>query len=237
MEIQTRTDRGQVRPVNEDAILTFSLEGYEVVLLADGLGGHKAGEVASRMVVESMQEYILQHGLQNVERTLLDAGMHANKKVYQRQKEEPEQAGMGSTVVASAMDDQSAHIAHAGDSRAYLFTGNEFIQLTRDHSVSNDFQASSGEMNENLKHMLTRAMGTEPHIAIDYQTVHFTQDSILLLCSDGLSNEVSAEEMEEILRSDVSLKEKADLLLLRANERGGKDNITLALCEQKGVAA
>lgn len=236
MEIQTRTDKGRIRPVNEDAVLHFSTPEYEIVLLADGLGGHRAGEVASQMVVETMRDYLLDHGLAHVETAMRNAAEHANAAVYRSQKEDRERAGMGSTLVAAVLGEDVFHIAHAGDSRAYLWDANRLHLLTRDHSVSNDLRNDTREMSENLRHMLTRAMGTEPSIRIDYQIVEAAAGPLLLLCSDGLSNEMNIDEMEAILRKDIPLSEKADELLQSANENGGKDNITLALCAQKGAA-
>lgn len=236
MEIQTRTDKGRVRPVNEDAVSAFSLEGYEVILLADGLGGHRAGEIASGMVIDAMQAHLTRYGLTDVQDALRTAAQYANEQIYEKQKEAQELAGMGSTLVAAVIGPQEIHIAHAGDSRAYIANASGLVQLTRDHSVSNDLGGSGRDMNESLKHMLTRAMGTEPQIQVDYLKFEPEADTILLLCSDGLSNEVETEQILQILHANLSLSERADALLHAANENGGKDNITLALWERKGAA-
>ncbi len=236
MEIQTRTDKGRVRLVNEDAVLHFTAEPYEIILLADGLGGHRAGEVASRMVVENMRDYLLQHDLNNMPQVLKDAVTYANEQVHRCQQEDANYAGMGSTLVAAIANENAVHIAHVGDSRAYLCNEDGLVQLTIDHSVSNDIR-NSGQVNENLRHMLTRAMGTEPTIHADFQKIERQPGSILLLCSDGLANEMTTKEINEVLCGEGTLAEKADTLIATANENGGRDNITLALCMRKGETA
>lgn len=237
MEIQLRTDKGRVRPVNEDAVLAFTKNEYEILLLADGLGGHRAGEVASRMVVEAMRERLSARDLDPMEEALREAAQYANAAVFSCQKNEPDYAGMGSTLVCAVIGPEEVHIAHAGDSRAYLASENGLTQLTKDHCVSNDLAGRSEEVSENLKHMLTRAMGTEQEIRIDYLKIEPGDGTLLLLCSDGLSNELSKDEILGILQSPRTLSERADLLIEQANANGGKDNITLALCERKGAEA
>lgn len=238
MEIQTRTDTGRARNRNEDSVGVWREQDGAVIVLADGLGGHNAGEVASNMVVESVLTYIADHIYDSIPRDELmrNAASYANDLVYQAAGSDSTRTGMGSTVVVAILEPDTIHLAHAGDSRAYFIGPDGVVQLTIDHCVSNEYAQQGKVVSESIRHMLTRAMGTEQTIAVDYQKVRLSSDTYLLLCSDGLYNEVSPQEIEEIVLSSVSLSEKADLLIERANENGGKDNITVALIERKGAS-
>lgn len=236
MEIQTRTDTGRTRGKNEDAIGVWQDNGWAVVVLADGLGGHRSGEVASQMVVDLILTFIRErhHEYDRWDTMMREAADYANAQIYRKAGSELAFAGMGATVVFACLIPNELHLAHAGDSRAYLCGEDGLVQITIDHCVSNEFLQQGREVSESMRHMVTRAMGTEPTVQIDYQCVKPALGTLLLLCSDGLSNELSTREIEEILRSEDSLSAKADRLIERANEKGGKDNITIALVDWRG---
>ncbi len=236
MEIQTRTDKGRTRPKNEDAVGVWQKDGVAVIVLADGLGGHRAGEVASQMVVDSVFSYLEEKEPDRIDcvETLRSAAEHANELVYRKASEDPVYKGMGATVVFACVTKETIHIGHAGDSRAYLCGSDGLVQLTIDHCVSNEFQQEGREVSEKIRHMVTRAMGTEPKIQIDMQEIKPAEGTLVLLCSDGLSNELQPHEIEAIVSAEWSLSEKADRLIQTANDNGGKDNISIALIDWRG---
>lgn len=237
MIIELRTDKGLVRSLNEDSIVVEEVLGGKLIVLADGLGGHNAGEIAASMVTEGMARYIKESAYEKgqEENLLKEALDLVNERVYLQSKSVEGQTGMGATVVSAWVFDDRIHIIHAGDSRAYWFDGQRLEQLTVDHSVSNDFK-DADQMNEKIRHMVTRAVGTEDTIRGDYQSMPFTDEGTLLLCSDGLSNEVTNEQIEAVLQQYKLPVQIADTLMDQAKAHGGRDNITFALLKRKEVA-
>ncbi|RBW67509.1 Stp1/IreP family PP2C-type Ser/Thr phosphatase [Bacillus taeanensis] len=239
METVFKTDKGKVRPHNEDSGGIFIKNNQSVLaVVADGMGGHRAGDVASTMAVsflkekwEHVNEVLTPH---DAEKWLEAAILGANQKILDYAKNHPECKGMGTTLAAALCTEQYIIIAHIGDSRIYLLNENAFSLKTSDHSLVNEL-LKSGEITEEeasnhpRKHVLLRALGTEESIYIDIQTVLWEEDDLLLLCSDGLTNKVSDETLEEMTRSEYSLDEMAVHLIQLANKAGGEDNISVAL--------
>ena len=246
------TDVGRKRKHNEDAYLLDAERGLFVV--ADGMGGHAAGEVASRLTVESIQEFISgteddhdntwPFGYNNrysVDGNRLSTAVErANEKVMRAVVNRPELKGMGTTVVAALFDEKRATLVHVGDSRAYLLRESELRRLTDDHSWVQE-QVNAGILSEEearshpLKNVVTRALGGGTHVAVDLIEIPVGGGDRFLLCSDGLTGMVSDEEITSALSSQRSLEEIVRGLIDLANERGGVDNITAIVVEVKSV--
>ncbi|MBK9374692.1 MAG: Stp1/IreP family PP2C-type Ser/Thr phosphatase [Holophagales bacterium] len=248
------TDVGRKRKHNEDAYLLDAERGLFVV--ADGMGGHAAGEVASRLTVESIQEFIAgteddhdntwPFGYNNrysVDGNRLSTAVErANEKVMRAVVNRPELKGMGTTVVAALFDEKRATLVHVGDSRAYLLRETELRRLTDDHSWVQE-QVNAGILSEDearshpLKNVVTRALGGGAHVAVDLIEIPVGGGDRFLLCSDGLTGMVSDEEITNALASSRSLEEIVHGLIDLANDRGGVDNITAIVVEVKSGSA
>jgi protein phosphatase len=242
------TDVGRKRRHNEDAYLLDVERGLFVV--ADGMGGHAAGEVASRITVESIQEYLALRddegestwpfGFNNrysMEGNLLATAIKkANERVIRAVLNRPELKGMGTTVVAALFDAERATLVHVGDSRCYLHRRGELRRLTDDHSWVQE-QVNAGILTPEeatthpLKNVVTRALGGSPNVLPDLMEIPFEAGDSFLLCSDGLTGMMSDEEISSILASDGSPESRVRTLVDLANDRGGVDNITVLLID------
>jgi PPM family protein phosphatase len=248
------TDVGRKRRHNEDAYLIDEDRGLFVV--ADGMGGHAAGEVASRITVESIQEYIAATDEQqesswpfgfnsrvSVEGNRLTTAVEkANEKVVRAVQNRPELKGMGTTVVAALFDADRATLVHVGDSRAYLFRDGELRRLTDDHSWVQE-QVNAGILSEDeakshpLKNVVTRALGGAAHVSVDLIEVPVRTGDRYLLCSDGLTGMLPDEEIFEHFKPGTPLESTVRALVEVANVRGGVDNITAILVEVKDAGS
>lgn len=241
MEIFSRTDKGMVRSSNQDAELHGEFAGGDVwAIVCDGMGGANGGSVASSTAVQEIADNLKSHYMSgmsgNAIREMLGRAIQAaNIKVYIEAQEDLSLRGMGTTVVAVIVSGNTAYIAHAGDSRAYLLAGSAVRQLTTDHSVV-QVMVDRGELTADearhhpRKNLITRALGVKPKLDIDYCECPFTSGDIILMCSDGLSNCIEESEMCEILRTNDG-QTAVDKLIDTANQNGGSDNITaVALC-------
>lgn len=235
------TDKGRVRQNNEDSGgVFFSKDGYRLAIVADGMGGHRAGDVASNMTVTSLQEmWEKTEGIKTAdaaEEWLRTHILDVNGRIFKHSQANSECDGMGTTIEAIIATNLFATVAHVGDSRSYILNPSGFQQLTEDHTLVNEL-VRTGQITERdaehhpRKNVILRALGTEQDVKIDIKTIMFEEDDCLLLCSDGLSNKVSNEEMVRILQNGASLEEKASTLINMANEKGGEDNITLCILE------
>lgn len=241
MRTTFKTDRGKVRQHNEDNGGIFvNSEGVHLVIVADGMGGHRAGDVASTMTIDLLKESWKQSSqivtANQAEEWLREFITKVNESLFQHAEKNIECQGMGTTIVAAICTEKFATIANIGDSRCYLYNESGFKQVTEDHSLVNELVRTgqiSKEDAENhpRKNVLLRALGTEMKVDIDISTVIFEEDDVLLLCSDGLSNKVNEQEMYEIIKNDQPLEEKANSFIDLANHYGGEDNITLVLIQ------
>lgn len=234
------SDTGRVRANNEDAVVLAPDLG--LVVLADGMGGYNAGEVAASLatqgVVQGLRPHLLPQllGPREVRSLLLDSVEAANLSVYRSALERPEWHGMATTLVVAVFTGSRLTIGHVGDSRAYRFRQGQLVQLTRDHSLLQE-QIDAGlvpaEMARTVqyKNLVTRAIGIAPVVDLDLgeHTVH--AGDTYLVCSDGLSDMLTDLQMGHILRREKSLATAARVLLDEANAAGGRDNISLALVQ------
>lgn len=235
------TDQGKVRQHNEDSGGIFkNLDGHCLAIVADGMGGHRAGDVASGMTRSQLKkEWEAVNGILTAEAAetwLKERILQVNGLLFDHAQNNSECDGMGTTIVAAISNENFATVANIGDSRCYLLNESGFNQVTEDHSLVNELVRFGQITKEDAEHhprknVLLRALGTEEKVEMDVKTIMFEEGDCLLLCSDGLSNKVSEKEMTEILRSDESLEQKAATLISLANQYGGEDNITLAIVE------
>jgi PPM family protein phosphatase len=238
------SDLGNIRTNNEDVGLFFriaddsiSAEKGCLLMVADGMGGHQAGEVASNMAAQIIShEYYKQQG--SIEKSLEKAFELANKKIFELASGSKAHRGMGTTCTALVIFDKEIYYAHAGDSRAYILKRNHISRITEDHThVSELVKNGSISAAEAEKHpdrnILTNAMGTKPVLRVDTGKFHlsFEENDRLLLCSDGLYDYIRDNEMGELL-SEGSLSDVANRMVALAKQRGGHDNITVVLAER-----
>ncbi|HEX3617700.1 MAG TPA: Stp1/IreP family PP2C-type Ser/Thr phosphatase [Solirubrobacteraceae bacterium] len=227
-ETIVRTDVGRQRRSNEDS----SYAGAPVFVVADGMGGAQAGEVASQMVVEAFAEGLPQDG--TPEERLSVVVQKANHEIHARSRSDAASAGMGTTVTAAYLDEDSVALAHVGDSRAYLLRDGELSRLTEDHSLVEEL-LRGGKLTEEeaLEHpqrsVITRALGIEPIVEIDTWTYPLRPGDVVLLCSDGLTSMLSEQQVQQVLLDSADLEQAGDQLIAEANEAGGRDNITVVL--------
>lgn len=236
------SDVGRVRSVNEDRTWVNQLEhGYTLGIVADGMGGHQAGETASRLAVETIVEDLSALGaglsIHELGKELEQAILHANEIVFRQAESHEEYRSMGTTIVAALLNDREGMIGHIGDSRAYKFHKGELAQITDDHSLVNELVKNKQITEEEAsshprRNVLTRALGTDEQVVVDMDPVTLQPGDILLLCSDGLSNYVTQEQMILTLNTEgLDLNDRADRLLRLALIAGGDDNISVTLLE------
>jgi serine/threonine protein phosphatase PrpC len=226
----SRSERGRVREDNQDAVVTDG----RLLVVADGMGGHQGGAVASAMAV-AMVDAAFTGGAGE-----LDAAVRAaNWAIWERAQASPELEGMGTTLCAAGLVQERLDLVNVGDSRAYLLRAGSVSQLTEDHSVTAEL-VRRGELTEEEavihphRGVLTRALGVGPAVELDSRTVEVSDGDRLLLCSDGLFNEVSFEELSSLM-TGTSLDTAADGLVEAALAHGGHDNVSVILAEVKGT--
>jgi serine/threonine protein phosphatase PrpC len=227
-ETTWKTDTGRQRRDNEDNAFARA----PLFVVADGMGGAQAGEVASRIAVEAFEQELPASG--NPEERLASCVREANRRIYELSQAEHERAGMGTTLTAAYLDDADVAIAHVGDSRAYLFRDGSLTRLTQDHSLVEEL-VRRGKLTEEQaaehpqRSIITRALGPEPEVEVDTWSYPVRAGDVLLLCSDGLTSMINEEQISEVLASATTLEEAAARLIGEANEAGGRDNITVVL--------
>ena len=238
-EIYEQTDIGMRRELNEDSCRVCGFEdggdsGF--CILADGMGGHNAGEVASGMAVDiisgELNKLPKDSDIDTVTANIAKAIDFANAKIYEMSLKNPEQAGMGTTTVIVYSCGGRICIANIGDSRAYLVNKKEICRMTIDHSVVEQLIRSGSITREDAKvhpdkNIITRALGTEEYVDADFFDYDAEDGDVILLCSDGLTEMVSEEEIQAVVNSAESMKQAVENLISRANENGGVDNITV----------
>ncbi|MBI4676138.1 MAG: Stp1/IreP family PP2C-type Ser/Thr phosphatase [Elusimicrobia bacterium] len=247
LETWGRTDRGCVREVNEDNLIIDDDIG--LLAVADGMGGHNAGEVASSIAVSQIRDLarralggtqdIVPEGpnpnLSRRGRQLEWFVKNANTIIFKKGREAAKQYGMGTTVVAVLADGRSLTVAHVGDSRLYLFRKGALTQLTEDHSLVSD-QVRKGLLTADeasrstLQNILTRALGTEEDVQVDVADHPLLEGDVLLLASDGLTKEVTEEQIRRTIEKNPSPNAFVDRLVDMARDHGGHDNITVVAC-------
>lgn len=238
MRIIAKTDIGMVRETNQDSYAAGELPGGTAwAVVCDGMGGAAGGSVASSTAVKIISDQISSHyrdgmTVNSIRNLLVSAITTANVQIYDLSMANEELNGMGTTVVAAVVTDNTAFVAHAGDSRAYCIERNGQIhQLTRDHSMVQEM-VENGKLTQEQakehpkKNIITRALGVDETINIDFCEQQMDSDDVLLLCTDGLTNYIEADEILSAA-NESKYYELADLLVNKANRNGGGDNITV----------
>lgn len=227
------TDVGKARTNNEDAFFSTDREG--IFLVSDGMGGHKAGEVASGLTKEIVSKRLLEHiSDESIEETMREAIIEANNKVRETSQKDSEQEGMGCTCVVLTLKEQHFHLAHVGDSRIYLYRKGDLKQLTRDHSfVEELFIRGLIKEEEKAGHpfrnQITRYIGSSQKLEIDVTSGPVWNGDTFLLCTDGLTEMVSDVKIKEFLLRELPPKETVEELVNEALKNGGKDNVTVVV--------
>ncbi|MCL6426254.1 MULTISPECIES: protein-serine/threonine phosphatase PrpC [Bacillus] len=237
-----KTDTGKIRQHNEDDAGIFKgKDEFILAVVADGMGGHLAGDVASKMAVKAMGEKwneaeTIPTAPSECEKWLIEQILSVNSKIYDHAQAHEECQGMGTTIVCALFTGKTVSVAHIGDSRCYLLQDDDFVQVTEDHSLVNELVRTGEISREDAEHhprknVLTKALGTDQSVSIDTRSFDIEPGDKLLLCSDGLTNKVEGTELKDILQSDSAPQEKVNLLVDKANQNGGEDNITAVLLE------
>jgi len=241
------TDVGLQRDHNEDSFAI--LQDHELYIVADGMGGHRAGDVASKLATEAIVDFFrataaedftwpfhFDSRMSEEENRLLTGIKIANRQIVDRSSRSRECHGMGTTVVGALFSGKKGkmYIGHVGDSRAYRVRGGEIQQMTRDHSLVNDYLLAMPELTEEQKselpkNVITRALGMQEHVSVDLQGDDASVGDCYILCSDGLSGMIEDSEILDVVSQSPSIEEACRKLIALANEHGGEDNITAVL--------
>lgn len=233
MNYAARTDVGLVRVNNEDSYLIDDSGGKKLFIVADGMGGHNAGEVASLEACRKIDAYIRSHeGSDDV--LLEEAVKKANREIFNHASQNEAMRGMGTTVDACVLSGSEITVAHVGDSRVYIVSKGALRKITKDHSVVGMMLDAGSITEEEAKnhpqrHYITRAVGTSYGIDVDIIKETIAEDEFVLMCSDGLTDMVSEDDILSIVSDAPKLSEAADALVAKAKENGGVDNITLVI--------
>lgn len=238
MKISSATSVGLIRPLNEDALLVSELDknGTVLAIVADGMGGHNAGEVASGKAVGIVKEIVTGKRKKKAKNLLLDGIENANREIYEMSIHQNNLSGMGTTMTACIAEEGHVTAAQVGDSRLYLIRENTITQITKDHSlvemlVENGRITKEEAKSHPQKNVITRAVGTEKDVLADIYEFSVDEKDIILLCSDGLVNMVDDEEILQTINARKDLSSAADKLVEIAEKNGGTDNITVILIE------
>jgi PPM family protein phosphatase len=229
------SDLGRQRQGNEDNFFVRA----PLFVVADGMGGAQAGEVASEMAVKSFEPGL---GEGAPAESLVRVIEGANRRIHDRSRTDEQRAGMGTTVTAAYVDEADVVVAHVGDSRAYLWRGGDLIRLTKDHSLVGELVAR-GKLTEEQaeahpqRSVITRALGPEPNVQVDVDVFPARAGDVFLLCSDGLTSMVNETKLKPILEGAETLEQGGRALIAAANEAGGRDNITVILFRLEEVGA
>ncbi len=231
IECGVRSDPGKIRSSNEDSFIANMKSA--IFLVADGMGGHAAGEIASQIAASTVEEVLSSGGYEfTIEQLLQFAVQKANASVYETQRVRPDCRGMGSTLTVLVFRGDQYHVAQVGDSRAYLLRDGALNQLTQDHSLVWPLYKSAIISKEDIsrhpqKNLITRSVGTQPQVEADLQTSNALAGDVYMLCSDGLTDVLSDQDIQNVLSDgNRSPQELSELLVDAANAGGGPDNIT-----------
>ncbi len=234
MKWSQASDAGLVRRVNEDCLCIEP--GLGLFAVADGMGGHQAGEIASRMATAELVRFLKSHFSHRADpgKILVQGVQAANRMVYQLSCSHASYRGMGTTLTAVLVRKENLYLAHVGDSRIYLLRRGKMQQLTQDHSLVQELVRLGGLSEEQARHhpqrnVLTRALGIEPRVEVDCGQVRLQEGDRVLLCTDGLTVHLSPEEIGMLVEQIPDLDRAVSVLVQTALERGGSDNITVIL--------
>lgn len=240
MRLVGTSDIGMVREVNQDSFLMIENKEKGIVAfgVADGLGGHNAGEIASKLCVDILKEYfnISNKFFDDMKEEVKGIIEYANKRIFEYASENPDAFGMGTTLTLCIVHADDLYVAHVGDSRCYKVNGDDITQITRDHSLVSDMVARGEITEEEAEHhpnrnIITNALGTTEKFFIDTYETKVSSSDVILVCSDGLTSLVENSQIKEIINTNEIDKARRKLIDT-ANESGGTDNITVVLFER-----
>ncbi|NLY71783.1 MAG: Stp1/IreP family PP2C-type Ser/Thr phosphatase [Clostridiales bacterium] len=237
--VTCKTDKGKIRQNNEDSLLCIEEKNFYMV--ADGVGGHNSGELASKLAVDYVRDYITNNPIISDDDTylmnyFLECLSEVNAIIYERASKNIEDQGMATTAALLYIRNNKAYVVNVGDSRAYLARDGELIQITEDHTYVNELlkrgSISAEEAKDHPKrNMITRALGSKESIEPDFYKFDIYKGDIILLCTDGLYNEIDVNEINSLITNSTDTSTIAHELIKRANEQGGNDNITVICVE------
>lgn len=238
MKTFSMTDIGMVREVNEDAVFSSNLPVGNLpnlFVVADGMGGHNAGDYASQTAVEVVKQALADSEETNPETNIIQAIQMANRTLLERASQDVKLKGMGTTLVVATVIDSTLYFANVGDSRLYL-VNKSIKQLSKDHSLVQEMVRLGGINREEAKHhpdknIITRAVGVKEEIKIDFFEYRLRKNDVILMCTDGLSNMVEDDEMFRVVKSARDVVEATTQLIEKAKENGGTDNIGVVVVE------
>lgn len=232
-----KSDIGHVRKTNEDS---YVFSPPELFVVADGMGGHEAGEIASSLAVATIEEHVKKYaGTAQTAELLVHAISQANQSIFQMALQKPECAGMGTTVTAVYIEGETIYWGHVGDSRLYLLRDGDLLQLTQDHSLVGELLQSGSITPEEAqvhphRNILTRAVGTAELIQVDCGSFTWGPDEQILLCTDGLTGLVSDNDIKNTLIECPEVVSRVEHLIDKALAEGGYDNVTAILVQHEG---
>lgn len=233
------SDVGNFREVNEDAVGSLENDKIRLYIIADGMGGHNAGEVASKLAVDSTIEYInSKSNYDDIENVLIDSIKYANKKIYSLALNDSELDGMGTTISACLINASKMIVANVGDSSCFILNRNGITKITKDHSLVQQL-IDEGSITEieaishPNKNIITRALGTNKNVIVDTYKVNLKDIYKVILCTDGLTNDVNTEEMRKIVENNDALTSCRKLIEL-SKLKSGRDNISVIVFEGEG---
>ncbi|HBA04713.1 MAG TPA: Stp1/IreP family PP2C-type Ser/Thr phosphatase [Clostridium sp.] len=227
------TDVGNKRTFNEDSVGYYEEEDFGIFVIADGMGGHNAGEVASRIAIDTIIEYVINHKKDRSEEEILnEAILSANRKIYRESLLNESCNGMGTTLVGAFVRGNNLTMVNIGDSRGYILKDGQLVKVTKDHSLVQELLDNGTITNEEAKNhpnknVITRALGTNPVVTADYYSLDIRGVSKILLCSDGLTNEVSEEDIFRVLQGYNG--NQCMELINMSKKNGGRDNISIII--------
>ena len=238
MKTFSKTDIGMVREVNQDYVyVSDSPIGKlpNLLVVADGMGGHKAGEFASRFTVEVLKDELANSVEDAPEAMMKQAITSANQKLLETAKQDSKLEGMGTTLVVATVIDRTLYFANIGDSRLYVLN-DDIKQVSKDHSLVQEMVRLGGIKQEEAKHhpdknIITRAIGASDKLEIDFYEYRLKKEDIILMCTDGLSNMIEDNEILRIVKSSRDVVEAVERLIERANQNGGNDNIGVVIAQ------
>ena len=242
MQSYAKTDIGKAREMNQDFIyVSENINNMKLCILADGMGGYKGGEIASSLATISARNYIEENfknidlDMESIQNLIKKAMEYANKVVYERSRENEELDQMGTTLEICLIYENKIYIGHIGDSRIYRIRKNIIRRITTDHSYVETLVKDGTITREEAfyhpkKNMLIKALGCTEYIEPDITVKGFLEDDIILMCSDGLTNMIKEDEIYRIIKEDT--KNACDMLIKKANELGGYDNISVIIIEK-----
>jgi PPM family protein phosphatase len=244
MQIAFQTDVGMVRKHNEDSGEVFTKGEHFLAVIADGMGGHKAGDIASQEALKCIKNAweLLGENIGSFQEWLKSTLQETNEHIFKFSKENPETNGMGTTIVAALGNRETITIAHIGDSRCYFYKDGVLRKVTEDHTLVQEM-VKSGLITEDeaeihpRRNMIMKAVGTDETVEAEFNVVSWANEDTILLCSDGLSDKVPFKSIESVMKDvDMSLASKAEELIKLAKEAGGEDNITAILVQNMSDA-